>query len=49
MTALTAQNTRRVTMVETVSPAMAAPQLGQGHGPMGHAALSTYQSPVSSA
>jgi hydroxymethylpyrimidine/phosphomethylpyrimidine kinase len=28
---------------------LAAPGLGQGHGPMGHAALSGYQSPVSSA
>jgi len=28
---------------------IAAPGLGQGHGPMGHAALSSYQSPVSSA
>ena len=28
---------------------MAAPGLGQGHGPLGHAALSLYQSPVSSA
>jgi len=28
---------------------IAAPGLGQGHGPMGHAALTTYQSPVSSA